>query len=269
MDRAILEKAVFVGLLLLVILFGFYIRSAGNVPDKILSYDPLFQYRFTKYYVDFGQLPAWDELSYYVGRAVSNSAPGLMFYLTALIYAFTKGFGWSLITTATFASAWYGALIAVPAFLLAREFSNKWGGLFGAALTISAPQILVRTFGASFDTDQFSIFFILLALWAGFYAMKRRTVFSVFLASTCFVLFASAWQDFWYPFFFMIAAGAIYATLKMALAWKSGDDHRKAIFSEAKSLVLVVVSIFAMTVIASSLLGYNPIQNLFSFVNFA
>jgi asparagine N-glycosylation enzyme membrane subunit Stt3 len=270
MNKPLLGKVAVLALLALIVLFGFYMRSVNNVPDKMLSYDPIFQYRFTRYYADFGELPLWDELSYYTGRAVANSAPGLMFYLTVLIFSFTKGLGWSLMTTATFSAALYGALIAVPAFLLGRELSNKWGGLLCAVLTTSAPQILIRTFGASYDTDQIAIFFIVLTLWAGLYALRKRDVFSVALASTCFVLFASAWQTFWYTFFFLAAGVVVYSVVNYALAWKSkSPEQAKKVIGEAKSLAAVVASVFLIIMAATSALGFDPVRTLFGVVGFA
>ena len=270
MNKAVLGKVGIVALLALIVFSGFYMRSVNNVPDKILSYDPIFQYRFTKYYVDFGQLPAWDELSYYTGRAVSTSAPSLIFYLTALFYSVLKNFGWSLITTATFASAWYGALIAVPAFLLARELSNKWGGLLCAVLVTSAPQLLVRTFGASYDTDQLAILFILLTLWGGIYAIRRRTVFSITLASALFVLFASAWQTFWYTFFFLIPGAAIYVLTGYASGYRAKHpEHAKKAFEEARSLATVLAAIFLIVTVAAYAIGLDPIRNLFGLLGFA
>ena len=270
MQKAFLEKTITAVLLLIIILFSFYIRSINTIPDKMLGYDPIFQYRFTKYLVDFGQLPVWDELSYYTGRAVSISTPPLMYYTTALIYYLTKNLGWSLITTATFAAALYGALISVPAFLLARELSNRWGGLLGATLTACAPQILVRTFGSSFDTDQLAIFFILLTLWAGIYALKKRSIFSITLAATCFVLFATAWQMFWYTFFFMVAAAGIYVTMNFLVAWKrKSSEDIKIIINETKKYTFVILSIFFLIIIATSILQLNPITNLFGIIGFA
>ena len=270
MDRAILNKAAVIALLALIVLLGFYMRAVNNVPDKMLSYDPIFQYRFTKYYVDFGQLPAWDELGYYTGKAVSTSVPGLMFYLTALIYSFTKGLGWSLITTATFASAWYGALMAVPAFLLARELSNKWGGLFGAALTISAPQILVRTFGASYDTDQIAIFFILLTLWSGMRALKKKDVFSICLTSAFFIAFAASWQMFWYTFFFLAAAVVVYSAVSFIPLYRhKAHDAIKTVLGDAKALAAVAASIFFLVFVGATLIGMDPSTYFFAVIGFA
>src|SRR3989304_6166001 len=72
--------------LLLVFYISFALRTESIVPDKLLSYDPIFQYRFTKYFVDFGQIPFWDEIGYYVGRAIETSTSPLIFYATAVIH---------------------------------------------------------------------------------------------------------------------------------------------------------------------------------------
>ncbi|MEM5814263.1 MAG: STT3 domain-containing protein [Candidatus Aenigmatarchaeota archaeon] len=270
MDRAVSERAAVILLLAFIVLFGFYVRSVNNVPDRMLSYDPVFQYRFTKYFADFGELPLWDELSYYTGRAVSTTAPGLMFYLTTLVYSFTKNLGWSLVTTATFASAWYGAFIAVPAFLLGRELSNKWGGLLAAALTTSAPQILVRTFGASYDTDQIAIFFILMTLWAGLCALKKRDLFSISLASAFFIAFAAAWQMFWYTFFFLVAAVAVYSIVCFASLYK-GKSHgiAKTVFGDAKPFAAVVASIFFIVFVGTTIIGMDTATYFFAVIGFA
>ena len=131
--------------LIFIFLISYYIRVINVTPDKLLSFDPIFQYRYTKYLVEWGHLPLWDELTYYVGRAATD--PPFMHYLTALIY-WLQPFKWSLMTTANYASALYGALLVFAAFLLGKELSNKYGGLFSAILIGTAPQILIRTFGS-------------------------------------------------------------------------------------------------------------------------
>ncbi|MEM2974220.1 MAG: STT3 domain-containing protein, partial [Candidatus Micrarchaeia archaeon] len=170
--------------LFLIFLFCYYIRAMNNMPDRILSFDPVFMYRQTYYIANWGHLPVWDELSYYPGRPMDyDYAAPFMFYLTTLLWWLLKGFGLSLLTTASYAGALYGAAITIPAFLLGRELSNKWGGLMAATLAGTAPQILIRTFGASYDTDQLVLFFLLLTIFAGLYAFRKKTP-----ASFCLIL---------------------------------------------------------------------------------
>jgi asparagine N-glycosylation enzyme membrane subunit Stt3 len=101
-------------------------------------------------------------------------------------------------------SAVYGAMIMIPAFLLVRELSNKYGGILAAILVGTAPQILIRTFGSSYDSDQLVLFFILLTLYAGFYMFKKRSIPSCCLAIICFTAFLLTWNMFWYTFFILL-----------------------------------------------------------------
>ena len=176
-------KKIFIAALLLVIfLIAYIIRIANNVPDRILSFDPVFQYRFTWYVANYGHMPLWDELSYYPGRLVNLDYSIIMFYATAAMYWILKMFGMSLATVASYAGAIYGAMIVLPAYLLGRELSNKYGGLVAAILMGTAPQILIRTFGSSYDSDQLVIFFIVLTTYLGLKAIKERTPANISLA---------------------------------------------------------------------------------------
>ena len=201
---SVLKGKWWVFVLVFIFLFSYYVRAFNITPDRLLSFDPIFQYRYTYYVANFGHLPAWDELTYYVGRLVEiNTSPPLMLYVTAVIYWLIKSFGLSLMTVASYMSAIYGALIVIPAFLLGRELSNKYGGLFAALLTGIAPQILSRTFGSSYDTDQFVLFFLILTLYLGYSALKRKTVLSYSLALIGFVGFLMTWGYSFYSYFIL------------------------------------------------------------------
>jgi asparagine N-glycosylation enzyme membrane subunit Stt3 len=200
--------------LLLVFLFSYSIRAVNIVPDRLLSFDPIFQYRYTYYIANFGHLPAWDELTYYVGRLIEiNTSPPLMLYITSVVYWIVKSFGLSLLTVAAYMSAIYGALIVFPSFLLGRELSNNYGGLLSAILIGTAPQILVRTFGSSYDTDQIVLFFLILTLYLGFHALKKKTISSYCLALIGFSGFLMSWGFSFYSYFILIGFVIIYFIL--------------------------------------------------------
>jgi len=96
-----LKKYWWIFALVIVFLFSYHIRSVNIVPDRLLSFDPIYQYRFTKYFVDWGHLPAWDELTYYAGRKlIPGTVPPMIFYLTSVFFWILNGFGLSLLTTA-------------------------------------------------------------------------------------------------------------------------------------------------------------------------
>ncbi|MEM5804840.1 MAG: STT3 domain-containing protein [Candidatus Aenigmatarchaeota archaeon] len=270
--------------LIFILFFAYWIRSFNIVPDKLLGYDPDFQYRFTRYFADWGHLPAWDELTYYVGREInSNMLAPLMFYLTAILFwIFNPLFGFSLLTTASYASAIYGAMIVIPAFLLGRELSNKYGGLLAAALIGTAPQIMVRTFGGSYDTDQMALFFIPLTIYLGYYALKKRSVGSIALASLGFVAFMLAWGMFTYSFFVLGA----FAVVNFFVEWLWGSstwvregektkiaprakERLQLALKGLKSNIIVLASIFAVLVAIGLITGGNPIGSSLAIIGFA
>ncbi|MFQ6009981.1 MAG: STT3 domain-containing protein, partial [Candidatus Aenigmatarchaeota archaeon] len=271
--------------LILIFLFSYQIRAFNLVPDKILGYDPTFQFRFTKYFADWGHLPAWDELTYYVGREVNPTLVSpLMFYFTTLLFwVFSPLFGFSLLTTASYASAIYGAAIVIPAFLLGRELSNKYGGLLAALLIGTAPQILIRTFGGSYDTDQLALFFIVLTLYLGFYAIRKKTVGSISLAIMGFSAFMLTWGMFTYTIFILIG----FVIVNFFIEWFLGHKEwvtrtekakimpkgRERVSLALRNLKLNLAIIFAIF-LSINIIGYitgggNPIGSSLAVVGFA
>ena len=82
-SRTVKISAVFLALLAIFYL-AYAARTINTTPDRMLSFDPVFEFRYTKYFADHGFLPAWDELTYYVGRQVIL-AP-FLFYVTGVVY---------------------------------------------------------------------------------------------------------------------------------------------------------------------------------------
>ena len=271
----ILKEKWWVFALVLIFLFSYYIRALNIVPDRLLSFDPILQYRFTKYLVDWGHLPVWDELSYYTGRNNTPNDSPFFWYVTAVLYWFFKSFGFSLLTTTSYASAIYGAMIILPAFLLGRELSNKYGGLAAAILIGTAPQILVRTFGSSYDTDQFVMFFILLTTYLGIYALKRRSIASVSLAIAGFTAFMLTWNDFGFTFFILIG----YVIMNFILSAFLGSKDKKveirfyknmrSALSEVKYQMLVLLFIFLGILLIGYALKKDPLTSFSAFLSFA
>ena len=222
-----LKSGWWVVVLVLIFAFSYYIRAQNIVPDRLLSYDPIFQYRYTYYVANSGHLPLWDELTYYVGRLIAiNTSPPLMLYITTFIYWLIKSLGVSLITVCSYMSAIFGAMIVIPAFFLARELSNKYGGLLSAVLIGTAPQILSRTFGSSYDNDQLVIFFILSTLYLGYMALKKKTIFSYSLALVGLAGFLMTWNISFYSFFILLGFAVVYFVIG-SLVSKEGFKRSK------------------------------------------
>ena len=251
-------------LLIGIFIFSYYIRAINNVPDRLLSFDPIFQYRFTKYFADWGHLPVWDELSYYTGREVNiGNFPPFMFYLTSALFWLTRSFGFSLMTVASHTSAIYGAMICIAAFLLGRELSNKYGGIMAATLIGTAPQILVRTFGSSYDTDQLVIFFLILTIYLGLYALRRKTIFAISIALIGFIGFMLTWNMFFFTYVVLVINIIVYFIL-MTLVKRYKDkktflEKLSFQFREIKYEIIILIVIFLCLAVT------NLITSNFSF----
>ena len=259
--------------LLIIFYLAFVVRSINTVPDRMLSFDPIFEFRYTKYFVEHGVLPAWDEVTYYVGRE-AVVAP-MLFYVTGFAYWILKGFGYNLINTATLIAGLWGAALVFPAFLLGRELSNKYGGLMAAALISLAPQVLVRTFGSSYDTDQPVVFFITLCLFLGLRAVRLRTPESIFTATLGFTLFMLSWEIFIYPLMMTVATIFVYFALQHLLgSWYTKDgltssQRMKATVSTLKSQLTTLSGIFVLLILFGLLLNGNPVTSLAAIIGFA
>ncbi len=249
---------------------AFSIRAEGIVKDRILSFDPTFFYRFTKYFADWGHLPVWDELSYYVGRADTPTNSILMYMLTGTLYNIF-GAGASLFSFASSMAAIYGALIVIPAFLLGRELSNKYGGLFAAALIGTAPQILIRTFGASYDTDQFALFFLLFTLYAGFRCLRKKTIESAAVAILVYSAAMMGWGDS--MFTFVILCGYSIALFFAQGLFEKNVEKEKRFSAAGKNLLwnaaFLLAILLSVELIGMITKSYGAIGSIISIASFA
>ncbi len=240
-----------------------------------MSFDPIFQYRHTKYFVDWGHLPAWDELSYYTGREHTFfNYPPFIFYLTGFLFWLVKGFGFSLMTLAAYASAIYGAMICVAAFLLGRELSNEYGGLMAAALIGNAPQILIRTFGSSYDTDQLVLFFIVLTTYLGIRALRKRDVSSFCLATIGFTAFMLTWNMFLYTLVIAFLVVVTYFVLSLFKRYETSKNIAERFVLSLmgiKNRILILIGLFISLIITNVLTTNFRItifDNLFALFGF-
>ena len=252
--------------LILIFLFSFYIRSINIRPDQIVHFDPIFQLRFTQYIVNWGHLPLWDELSYYVGRANTPTDSPFLWYLTAWLFMILKMFGstMSLTTTATYMGALYGALAVFPAYFLVKELSNEYGGLLGASLIATAPQILIRTFGGSFDTDQLVVFFILASLYALMIALRKKSIASVSFAILILLAFLMTWGMFIYPI--AIAGAVVVMAFVFSYFFKKKNESGEALIKEHSSKFMkgvgLLVGIYAILFVLGTFLKRDVLGSL-------
>ena len=268
MTKDFLKKNWHIIALGVIFLLSLYIRIINVIPDQLVQFDPIFQYRLTYYFSNWGHLPVWDELTYYTGRMVTD-AP-FMWYITTWISSVTKLFGMSLMTTASYLAGLFGALIVVPAFFLGKELSNKYGGLIAAALIGTAPQILIRTFGGSFDSDQLVLFFLLLTLYLGYYALKKKSIASFCWLAISFTGFMLTWLVFAYSFFILVGFIIIHLILGILLLRKEGSKEKiKTSFNEFKKVILILVSLLVSLFAIGIAVGSDMLRSFSVLLRFA
>jgi asparagine N-glycosylation enzyme membrane subunit Stt3 len=170
-------------------------------------------------------------------------------------------------------SAIYGALITIPAFLIGKELSNNYGGLLTAALMGSAPQILTRTFGSSYDTDQIVLFFIVLNLYLGFRVIRKRTIANFCIALIGFTAFMLTWIYSFYPLIIMFVS--IIFCIILENFTENGKFHKfnfskfKKSLMVSKSKFLIIILIFISVFLIGVLNDRNVINDLLVLIGFA
>jgi dolichyl-diphosphooligosaccharide--protein glycosyltransferase len=204
-----------------------YYEDANGLP-YYSEMDSYYNYRMTQDLLTNGHLgdtvingTNWDLHSYYPsGR--SADYPPLIAYVTAFAYKIANAFADVPLTQVAF---WIGAFIAslcvIPAYLLVRRITNDYGGIVAAVLAGLAPSYFAHTFAGFFDTDMFNILLPLLVVWffiesvrAG--NMKNRTIFAV-LSALSLLVFAKAWEGWWYLFYMIIGAVVVYLLVSQYL----------------------------------------------------
>lgn len=152
-------------LLLFILLVSYQIRLTTAGTKHLQTYDPSLFYRYTKYIVDYGVLPQWDEMSYYPpGRPLNY--PPLQFYVSGYLYRLVHLFSSiGLVRFLIYLSAVYGAITVIPAYLLGKEFGNENAGLMAALFVGVSPAILTRSMAAFYDNDGIVVFFTLFSMY--------------------------------------------------------------------------------------------------------
>ncbi len=205
-----------------IILLGVWLRTIGWNPDAILDYDPWWFFRHAQEILSGGFVPPkWDILSYYPpGRPVDYYLGWS--YTIAVFYSIVSNF--TEITLTKFAGifvAIFAALSAIPAYLVGKHVTNRWGGLataFFATITITFLSVSVAGYP---DSDATNVFYSFLAIITTLYAIKkadkmdfssRKSFFSTLVkylpyvapAIVSYWLFAFNWSSSWYIYFIFV-----------------------------------------------------------------
>ena len=128
------------------------------------AYDPLFQYRATKYVAENGFSSWWswhDDMSWYpMGRDVPQTAyPGIPFS-AAFLYIVLKGWGAAITVydVGLYFPILMAAITCIMAYFFGKEVKGTATGLFAAAFLAINPTSIARSSLGFFDTETIGLF---------------------------------------------------------------------------------------------------------------
>jgi dolichyl-diphosphooligosaccharide--protein glycosyltransferase len=158
----------------IIMVLAFLLRSVFNIDagfdaatarHLLTGNDPYYHWVTTSHVLETGRNLDFDSAINYPEGAVNHNPP-LWTWLSALVAVVLKGLGVTdpVGTALNVMVAVWGALCAIPMYMIGRDLWGRKAGLWAAFfLALSAPHI-TRSFWGYADHDAVSIFFILLAV---------------------------------------------------------------------------------------------------------
>ena len=239
-----------------------------NGQTYLLAIDPYLWYGNAKNYLEYGQFgntkqdgEDWYDLRN--GRLGRH--PGIPFnsIITVLVYKIIHPFnnGFSIMAAAFLVPLIIMTLAIIPLFFLVRKFAGNIGAFFAAVIFAIHPAILGRTVAGFSDTDPYTIFFPLLAIWFFFEALDANSIKNKYVMLTLsgfsLALLSLAWgAGWWYTFDFIIVTMSIYLGYPIIANFK---DLKKDILGflkgiQVKNFFSVLISIIGTFIIFRGIL---------------
>jgi dolichyl-diphosphooligosaccharide--protein glycosyltransferase len=173
-------------ILFLIFIFGLFLRSyyyytPATQDGFILSgNDPYYHKRVVDYVQDTGSHITWDPLLSYPDGAL-NPRPPLFDWSIAILGLVLSPFFGGNTTVSTwqvmeFAPAFWGALTAIPVYLIGKEMFNKKVGLICAFLLATMPSHVERSPLGFSDHDAIVLFFVTLAFFFFIKALNQLKI---------------------------------------------------------------------------------------------
>ncbi|MFQ5941890.1 MAG: STT3 domain-containing protein, partial [Nitrososphaerales archaeon] len=143
--------------------------------EVIFGYDAWWFFRHTQEIYDNNFIaPQWDTLSHFPpGRPVDYNLGWS--YTIAIFYAMVHPL-FPALTLMKFAGLFvtvFAALSAIPAYLLGRMITNRWGGLVAATCAVIPFAFLSVSVAGYPDSDSAVVFYSFLAILTTFYAVRK------------------------------------------------------------------------------------------------
>jgi len=151
-----------------------YVRSSTLSSPTVLDYDPWWFFRHAREIVENNmQIPKWDELSYFPPGRPYEAFQGWPYLMAAMYKVITPVTGATLTDVAKWSTLIVAAASVVPAYLLGRMLSNKWGGIATALFAVLSPALIGVSMAGYSDTDMIVMFYTLLSVYSILLALKR------------------------------------------------------------------------------------------------
>lgn len=191
-------------ILLLIFLLALGMRAYLMKYQLIFEFDTYWEARITSYLIQTGTVPLRDPMAYYqLGGSTVGWAEPVFWILSAGIYkVFTLGMPYSKdlwFVFVKFLPAFYGALIALAAYLVGNEaFDRKTGYLMGFFVA-TASAFIYRTMAGQFENDSLGFLWMLLGFYFLIKALKvrqlnRQMIFNSLIAGVFFAAMAYTWE---------------------------------------------------------------------------
>jgi len=240
-----------IALLSFIIYLSGFVRSGTLNAKTILDYDPWWYYRHAIEIMNNGMVPPkWDILSYYPPGRPYDTQLGWVYTMIIFFKAisiFAKGI--SFLYVAKLSPLIMVGLGAIPAFLIGRLLSNKWGGLATALFALLAPTFIGVSMAGYTDNDPVVVFYTLLSAYSVMLALvKKKWPYYIFAAIVN-IIFSVNWGGGWFvlmlftAFIPMLFIFRLIEEMIHQRKLKIGISH---IVSEAKSLLLPLVVIIVI-----------------------
>lgn len=181
-------------------LSGFF--SVLRFESVIHEFDPWFNYRATRYYVEHGfdDFINWfDERAWYpLGRIVGGTVyPGLMF-TSGLIYwvCNTLHFTVHIREICVFLAPLFSGLAALATYLLTAELKDEAAGLLAATFLGIAPGYISRSVAGSYDNEGIAIFALVFTFYLWIRAVKTGSMFFGAATALSYFYMVGAWGGY-------------------------------------------------------------------------
>ncbi len=246
------------GLLVLITLFGFYLRIGYSFITNFFEFDPYYYSFLTEMLVTKGAIPLTSDISYFPLFKFHHE-PALVQYMTGawtVVYNFFANVGYdkgTLILISNIYPPLVGALLGVLAFWLLRSQYNEIAGLVGALFFASTPQLLQKFAAGVAELQPWGVFSALLIFTMYALALKHKNwqfTALAFIATLCGIL--GAVQSMW-----PVGIMAAFFIIQAFVNYYAGHNEL--------NLALIAVSFSISVLLANVLYGVYSNAPLFVF----